>query len=108
VRASTRQLYRIKARVFGALAHPIRLAIADSLRDGELCVCEIAKAVAAERSNVSRHLALMVGAGVLRSHKEGLMVYYSLRCPCILEFLSCVESVLREQLEENKALLSSL
>ena len=103
-----RQLYQMQAEVMKAVAHPIRLAIVDVLRDGEKCVCKISEAVGAERSNVSRHLAVMVKAGVLTSHKEGLMVYYSLRTPCVLNFLTCVDAVLREQLRENNAVLGKL
>jgi len=106
--AENKRLYRMKAEVLHALAHPIRLAIADTLRDGERCVCEVAQAVGAERSNVSRHLGVMVNSGLLTSRKEGLMVYYALRCPCILEFFSCVETVLRDRLTEDRAVLRRL
>lgn len=101
-------LCRMKAEVFKALGHPIRLAIVEALRDGERCVCEIAEEVASERSNVSRHLALLVSAGVLSSRKDGLMVFYNLRTPCILNFFTCVENVLREQLEQKAELLGQL
>ena len=105
---TTDRLYRMKAEVLKALAHPIRLAIIDALRGGERCVCEIAEQVHAERSNVSRHLAVMVRAGVLASRKEGLMVYYALRTPCVLEFFSCVEKVLKQRLAETGAALKAL
>jgi ArsR family transcriptional regulator len=102
------RLYEMKAEVLKALSHPIRLKILDAIRDGERCVSEIAEQVNSERSNVSRHLSVMANAGVLTSRKEGLMVYYQLRTPCILEFFSCVENVLREQLRENDALLKMI
>ena len=105
--ASTDPLYRMKAEVARSLAHPIRLAILDVLRDGEKCVCDIAREVGSERSNVSRHLSVMVRAGVLSSRKDGLQVFYAIRCPCILQFFSCVEQVLRQQLAETAAALSS-
>ena len=104
----SKRLYEMKAEVMKAVAHPIRLAILDTLRDGEKCVCKITEAVEAERSNVSRHLAVMVKAGLLTSRKEGLMVYYGLRAPCVLNFLGCVVGVLREQLEANNAVLDRL
>ena len=103
-----KHLFRLKADVMKAAAHPIRLAIIDSLRSGERCVCDITRAVGAGRSNVSRHLAVMTRAGLLSSRKDGLMVYYSLRAPCILRFLSCVEDCLKAQLRENAAILRRL
>ena len=105
---ATKRLYELKAEVIQAAAHPIRLAVLDFLRDGEQCVCDIATHVEAERSNVSRHLALMTKAGLLESRKEGLKVMYSLKCPCILDFVGCVTSVLREQLEDRRAALGNL
>jgi ArsR family transcriptional regulator len=104
----TQKLYEMKADVLKALGHPLRLAVVDFLRDGEQCVCDIAEHVGAERSNVSRHLALMLKAGILDQRKEGLRMMYGLRCRCVLDFFACVEGVLREQLEENAALLKQL
>ncbi|MHC4983320.1 MAG: ArsR/SmtB family transcription factor [Planctomycetota bacterium] len=104
----TKRLRRIKADVFRALGHPIRVGIVEFLAGGEACVCKISEAVGAERSNVSRHLALMVRTGVLTSRREGLMVYYNLKARCVMNFLTCVENVLREQLADSTELLRSL
>lgn len=46
-------------------------------------------------STVSRHLAVLKGAGIVGDEKRGAQVYYKLRVPCILKFFDCVESVLR-------------
>jgi hypothetical protein len=50
----------------------------------------------------------MVKAGVLQSRKDGLRVLYSLRTPCVLRFLNCAADVLRQQIEEQNALLGRL
>jgi len=101
-------LFEKQAEIVKAIAHPLRIAIVDFLKDGEQCVCDIAEQVGSERSNVSRHLSVMVKAGVLRCHKDGLKVIYKLKTPCILDFLSCVTACLKEQLKEDKRLLSAL
>ena len=105
MRSQQLELYRARADILKAVAHPLRLAVVDYLRDDERCVCEIAGHVRSERSNISRHLALMVHAGVLSNRKEGLKVYYRLRTPCVLNFLACVDGVIREQLKRTRALL---
>ena len=97
-----------QAQVAKAIAHPLRIAIIDFLKDGQQCVCDIAEHVGSERSNVSRHLSVMVGAGVLEYRKEGLKVIYKLRTPCILEFFSCVTACLKQQAKENEKLLKTL
>jgi len=104
----TRRLYELKAGILQAAAHPIRLAIIELLQEGEQCVCDIAEQVGAKRSNVSRHLALMLKAGVLDCRKDGLRMMYSLKTPCILNFLSCVTDVLRERLQATNVLLQRL
>ena len=101
-------LFERQAEIAKAIAHPLRLAIVDFLRDGEQCVCDIAEHVGAERSNVSRHLSVMVNAGVLEYRKEGLKVIYRLKCVCILDFFSCITGVLKQQAEDNKRLLTAL
>ncbi len=101
-------LYEKQAEVAKAVAHPLRIAVLDFLKDGEKCVCDIAEHAGSERSNVSRHLSVMVAANVLVCRKEGLKVFYSLKCPCILDFLTCVTGVLKHQAAENEKILSAL
>ncbi len=97
-----------QAEIAKAVAHPLRVAVIDFLKEGEKCVCEIAEHLGSERSNVSRHLSVMVGAGVLSCRKEGLKVFYALKTPCVAEFLACVTRVVRYQARENEKLLASL
>jgi ArsR family transcriptional regulator len=104
---SKQLLYEKQAEIAKAIAHPLRVAIIHFLRDGEQCVCDIAEHVGSERSNVSRHLAVMVNAGVLEYRKEGLKVIYKLKCVCILDFFSCVTDVLRQQAKENEKFLKA-
>ena len=101
-------VFERQAEIAKAVAHPLRVAAVDFLKDGEKCVCEIAAHLGAERSNVSRHLAVMVGAGVLSCRKDGLKVFYALKTPCVADFLSCVTRVLKHQAQENEKLLASL
>ncbi len=101
-------LFERQAEIAKAVAHPLRVAVIDFLKNGERCVCDIAEQVGSERSNVSRHLTVMVRAGVLSYRKEGLKVFYSLKTPCIAEFLSCVTRVLKQQARDNEKLLAAL
>ena len=101
-------LFKKQAEIAKAIAHPLRIAIVDFLRDGPQCVCDIAEYLGSERSNVSRHLAIMVNFGVLEYRKEGLKVIYSLKAPCILDFFSCTTACLKQQAKENEKLLKAL
>jgi DNA-binding transcriptional ArsR family regulator len=101
-------LFVKQAEIAKAIAHPLRIAILDFLKDKERCVCDIAEHIGSEQSNVSRHLSVMVKASVLDWHKEGLKVIYRLKCPCILDFFTCITGVLKEQARESSNLLSAL
>ena len=103
-----KKLYQMKAQIIAAAGHEIRLAIIDFLKAGEQCVCDIAEHVAAKRSNVSRHLAVLLKAGIVQQRKEGLRMLYSLKTPCILNFMQCVEGVLRERARDASMLLDRL
>ena len=107
-KTSNKALYEKKAEVIAAAGHPIRLAVIEFLKDGEQCVCDIARQVDAERSNVSRHLSVLLNAGIVAHHKDGLKMMYSLKTPCILNFMKCVEGVLRQQAREAADVLKTL
>ena len=108
MKAEEKRLYRLKAEVIAAAGNPIRLAIIDFLKEGEQCACDIAEHVEAQRSNVSRHLGVLLKAGVVDQRKDGLKMIYSLRTPCILNFMKCVEGVLRENAKEASKVLAGL
>ena len=101
-------LFEKQAEIVKAIAHPLRIAVVDFLKDGQQCVCDIAEHIGSERSNVSRHLSVMVNAGVLEYHKEGLKVIYKLKTPCILDFFSCITACLKLQAKENEKFLKAL
>lgn len=84
-----------RAAIVKAMAHPTRLFIVDELSRGERCVCELRDMVGADISTVSKHLSVLKNAGIVMDEKRGNQVFYKLRCPCILEFFSCVESVIK-------------
>ena len=105
---SEQLLFERQAEVAKAIAHPLRIAIVNFLKDGEQCVCDIAEHIGSERSNVSRHLSVMVNAGLLEYRKEGLKVIYRLKCACIVDFFSCVSRVLKQQAQDNERLLRAL
>ena len=102
------RIYVLRAEIFKALSHPIRLKIVEYVAKREKSVGEIVKYVNAESSNVSRHLSLLKKAGILSDRKEGLNIYYHLEIPCIMDFFSCVNKVVKTRLELNRDLLERI
>jgi len=99
--------YEARARIIKALAHPARLLIVDELSTtGERCVCELTEMIGSDMSTVSRHLAVLKGAGLVEDEKRGQMVFYRLRVKCILNFFECVESVIACNAKSQQELLA--
>jgi len=98
-------LYTAKAKVLKALAHPTRLWMAELLTDGERCVCEFADLVDVDFSTISKHLAVLRQAGIVEIDKRGKKVFYSLKMPCLLKTMSCVEAAIKTQAKAQAALL---
>jgi len=93
----------LRAQVFKALSHPIRLEMVEWLAErGEACVCEMVDRFELSQSSISKHLALLTANGVLGRRQEGLRVYYRVKIPCVLQALACIDRVLLAGLEERK------
>jgi ArsR family transcriptional regulator len=97
-------MYEVRARIIKAIAHPARLLIADELAKSPLCVCDIRNLVGSDLSTVSKHLAVMRNAGIVADEKRGSQVFYSLRCPCVVNFMTCAETVLRTTVKAHSRL----
>lgn len=62
-----------------ALSEIHRLRVVSALLiHAELCACQLVELLELKGATVSRHLALMVSAGLLKSRKEGRWIYFSL------------------------------
>ena len=98
-------LFEARARIIKAMAHPTRLFIVDELSGQERCVNDLTGMIGADTSTVSKHLSILKNAGIIADRKRGLQVYYRLRVPCVLNFFSCVESVIRTTAREQMDLV---
>jgi len=100
-----KNLYEAKAKVLKALAHPTRLWMAEQLSAGEMCVCEFVDQIDADFSTISKHLSVLKQAGIVQDEKRGKQVYYTMRVPCVMNFMGCVEEVLVNNAKTQAALL---
>jgi ArsR family transcriptional regulator len=66
------------ADIFKALADPTRLRIISILTHTELCVCDLSATLGMTQSAVSHQLRLMRQSRLVKSRKDGRMVYYAL------------------------------
>lgn len=90
-----------RARILKALGHPSRLLILEELSTGEKCVAELTKAVGSDVSTVSKHLSSLKNVGLVHDQRRGNQVFYQIATPCVLNFFSCVESVIEANLQQQ-------
>lgn len=64
---------------FRVLGEPMRLKILQAVCREPRTVNDIVAAVGATQANVSKHLALLAGAGVLTRERSGQCVYYGMK-----------------------------
>ncbi len=102
------RILEIKAGIFNALGHPLRLKILEKLREGACCVCKIIPYVNGEQSNVSHHLAVLKKAGIVRSEKRGLEVWYEVTDNKIFEILDTMDECIIANLQKSSAVLRTM
>lgn len=67
--------------LFQALADPTRLRLINLMRDGEVCVCFFVEVLGTNQPKISRHLAYLRRAGVVKARREGKWMHYRLVSP---------------------------
>jgi ArsR family transcriptional regulator len=91
----TRPLHTPLPKLLKALSEETRLRILHLLfRSGELCVCDIEDIVGGPQTRISRHLAYLRRAGLVRARRQGLWMLYSLPSDpdgAMSELLQCVD-----------------
>lgn len=65
-------------KVTKALSDENRIRILMFLRDGELCLCQVIEILGLSTSTVSKHMSILVQAGLVRARKQGRWRYFRL------------------------------
>jgi ArsR family transcriptional regulator len=100
-------ILELHARVCKTMAHPLRLALLNALRDGERSVGELSLATGAAQPLVSQHLAVLRNQGLLRYRRSGAEVYYSIAYPKMVQACDLLREVLFEHLRSQEELSRS-
>lgn len=102
------QLAVFKAEFFKALAHPIRIRILDSLRDGEKGVNELSDLLHIEPANVSQQLAVLRVRNVVVGRKAGNSVFYSVSDPALFRLLDVAREIFNNHLVGVRDMLEGI
>ncbi len=103
---SINKRYEYRSKILKTMAHPTRLFIIDELNKGKKCVQELTEMIGHDVSTVSKHLSVLRNAGIIKSEKIEKKVYYELICPCVLNFFTCVDEVIQENVNEQLKIIN--
>jgi len=105
MKADLKTRHEARAKIIKAMAHPSRLFIIEELSNRECCVNELTEMIGADTSTVSKHLSVLKNAGLVKDEKRGNSIFYRLRCPCIMDFVTCIEDVISTNAKEHNKIM---
>ena len=76
------------ASIYKVLGDPSRLKIVLALRNVEMCVCDLAAFLGLTESAISHQLRRFKDLALVKSRREGQVIYYSLDDKHVAELLS--------------------
>ncbi|MDX2243199.1 MAG: metalloregulator ArsR/SmtB family transcription factor [Leptolyngbyaceae cyanobacterium bins.302] len=104
----TPQVLSPVADYFKVLSEVSRLQVLCCLKTGVKNVTEIIEATGLGQANVSKHLKVLMQAGMVTRHPEGINVYYQISDPMIFELCELVCDRLAIRLQEQAERLEQL
>ncbi len=90
------ELGRIAGR-FKMLGEPMRLKIMQAVCHEPRTVNGIVTATGSTQANVSKHLALLAAAGILKREKDGQCVYYGMKDKLVVRLCELVRAQIAEK-----------
>jgi DNA-binding transcriptional ArsR family regulator len=103
VREFSDEALELVAERFKLLADTTRLRILNALRAGERTVGDLVSATEAGQANVSKHLGLLLRAGLVDRRKEGLNAYYRIADPRVFELCELVCDGIEAELDTRRS-----
>lgn len=107
-RPLTDEALQLVAAQFRLLAEPMRLKLLNTLCDSEMSVGELVEAIGAGQANVSKHLGILLEAGLVARRKDGVSVIYRIADESIFDLCETVCNRLGERLSaQQKSLVQA-
>ena len=101
------ELTELIAQRFRVLSEPMRIKLLDRLREGPATVGELQAATGGSQQNVSKHLGVLLGAGLVSRTKQGTFSRYAIADDSVFALCEQVCGGLRRQLSELDAILQA-
>jgi len=99
------ELAELISQRFRVLSEPTRIMLLDQLRAGPATVGELREATGGSQQNVSKHLGVLLGAGMVTRTQEGNFARYSIADDAVFQLCDLVCGGIRRQIGELEQLL---
>ena len=104
ISADLAELIAARLRVIG---DPVRIRILDQLRQGELTVGELTERLGTSQQNASKHLGVLLQAGIVGRRKVGTSAFYRVTDDSVYALCEQVCGGLQNQLAGLSAVVDS-
>ena len=101
-------LVEVIAQRFRVLGEPMRIKLLDRLREGPSSVGELQEATGASQQNVSKHLGVLLGAGIVTRSRDGNFVRYAIADNSVFDLCETVCGGVRRRLDDLNAVLEGV
>lgn len=98
------QIYDKQVAICKAFANPTRLRILDLIAERGYPTSDLHERLSISQANLSQHLAVLKGAGVVTTRREGKRVYCHLAIPEVKQACRLIRNVLRAQVRNGRSL----
>ena len=83
------------------------MRVLEILRQGEVAVAEVQPQLGADVANLSQHLAVLRGAGIVAARKVGLNVMYRVRDAEVFTILDALRQIFSHRLDSMQTTLAA-
>ncbi len=90
------------AAIMKAIWHPKRLQIIYLLKESEMTVGEIHKALKTSKTNISQHLTILRNRNVVESYRKINFIYNRISDPKIIELMNSLDTIFELDAKNEK------
>jgi len=98
------EVFERQARICKAFANSTRLRMLDLLGRRDWGATELQEELGISKANLSQHVAVLKGAGIVGARREGKTVFFSLAMPEVKSACQLIRGVLRAQIQSGQKL----
>jgi ArsR family transcriptional regulator len=105
---AARKIFEMQCQICKAMAHPMRLEIVDLLNKKDMSAADLLEELETSKANLSKHMTILLQAGIVDATRDGRQVSYHLTYPEIHEACRIMRSILYRRLKQGEKLATAI